>query len=160
MSGDPSEAAHITAIYVDADACPVKEEVYRVAERYGLDVVLVSNAWMRPPPGGRVRVEVVRGEPEAADDWIAEHAEPGDVVVTQDIPLAARCVAKGVRALSPRGRVFDESAIGEALALRNLMTHLRELGETTGGPAPFKKRDRSTFLQRLDEAIQALRRGK
>ena len=147
-------------VYVDADACPVKEEVYRVARRYSVPVVLVSNTWVRTPLEDWIRVEVVKGEPEAADDWIAERVEPADVVVTADIPLAARCVEKGVHVLSPRGRVFDESAIGEALSLRNLMTHLRELGEVTGGPPPFEKRDRSTFLQRLDEALTRATRGR
>jgi len=150
----------VPTVYVDADACPVKEEVYRVARRYSVPVVLVSNTWVRTPLEDWIRVEVVKGEPEAADDWIAERVEPADVVVTADIPLAARCVEKGVHVLSPRGRVFDESAIGEALSLRNLMTHLRELGEVTGGPPPFEKRDRSTFLQRLDEALTRATRGR
>lgn len=148
----------MAVIYVDADACPVKDEVYRVAARYGVSVVLVSNAWVRAPAKPWIRVEVVRGEPDAADDWIVENAGPDDLVVTADIPLAARCVEKGFRALSPRGRLFDEDAVGQALAMRNLMTHLRELGEATGGPPPFEKRDRSLFLQRLDELLSALKR--
>ena len=143
-------------VYVDADACPVKDEVYRVAGRYLVDVVLVSNAWVRTPLEPWIRVEVVKGEPEAADDWIAEHAEPADVVITADIPLAGRCVQKGVRALSPRGRVFDEATVGEALAMRHLATHLREMGEITGGPAPFSKRDRSAFLQKLDQLLSRI----
>ncbi len=149
----------MTITYVDADACPVKDEVYRVARRYGLQVVLVSNSWIRTPSEDLIAVEVVPGEPEAADDWIAENATEDDIVVTSDIPLAARCVEAGARVLTPRGRVFDESAIGEALSLRNLMTHVRELGEVTGGPPPFTKKDRSNFLQRMDEIVQALRRG-
>ena len=149
----------MTITYVDADACPVKDEVYRVARRYGLQVVLVSNSWIRTPSEDWIAVEVVPGEPEAADDWIAENATEDDIVVTSDIPLAARCVEAGARVLTPRGRVFDESAIGEALSLRNLMTHVRELGEVTGGPPPFTKKDRSNFLQRMDEIVQALRRG-
>ena len=153
-----SETATPSVVYVDADACSVKDEVYRVAGRYGVHVVLVSNQWVRAPLEPWIRVEVVRGEPEAADDWIVEHAGPADVVVTADIPLAGRCVEKGVKALSPRGRVFDESTVGEALAMRHLSTHLRELGEVTGGPPPFSKRDRSMFLQKLDELLGALRR--
>jgi uncharacterized protein YaiI (UPF0178 family) len=148
----------MTILYVDADSCPVKDEVYRVAARYQVEVVLVSNAWSRVPLEPWIRVEVVRGEPEAADDWIAEHAGPEDLVITADVPLAGRCVARGLRALSPRGRVFDEASVGEALALRNLATHLRELGEVTGGPAPFSKRDRATFLQKLDQLLSRLPR--
>jgi uncharacterized protein len=145
-------------LYVDADSCPVKDEVYRVAARYQVEVVLVSNAWVRVPLEPWIRVEVVRGEPEAADDWIAEQAGPDDLVITADVPLAGRCVAGGLRALSPRGKVFDEATVGEALALRNLATHLRELGEVTGGPAPFSKRDRAAFLQKLDQLLSRLPR--
>jgi uncharacterized protein len=145
-------------LYVDADSCPVKDEVYRVAGRYQVEVVLVSNAWVRVPLEPWIRVEVVRGEPEAADDWIAEQAGPDDLVITADVPLAGRCVAGGLRALSPRGKVFDEATVGEALALRNLATHLRELGEVTGGPAPFSKRDRAAFLQKLDQLLSRLPR--
>jgi uncharacterized protein len=146
----------LTIVYIDADACPVKDEVYKVAQRYGVNVVLVSNQWLRAPLEPWIRIEIVKGEPEAADDWIAEQAGPADVVITQDIPLAGRCVEKGLIALSPRGRVFDEGTVGEALAMRHLMTHLRETGETTGGPPPFAKKDRSAFLQKLDQILGKL----
>jgi uncharacterized protein YaiI (UPF0178 family) len=114
---------------------------------------------VRTPLEPWIRVEVVRGEPEAADDWIVEHAGPDDLVVTADIPLAGRCVEKGIKALSPRGRLFDVSTVGEALAMRHLRTHLRELGEETGGPPAFTKRDRSMFLQKLDQLLGALKRA-
>jgi uncharacterized protein YaiI (UPF0178 family) len=143
---------------VDADGCPVKEEVYRVAARYGLKVTLVANAPMRLPRDGRVELVVVPGDLDAADDWIAERAAPGDIVVSSDIPLASRCLAKGAAVLRPDGRAFTEENIADALAGRELLAHLRELGEAGGGPAPFDKRDRSRFLQRLDDAVQAIRR--
>jgi uncharacterized protein YaiI (UPF0178 family) len=148
-------------VLVDADSCPVKDEVYRVAERYQWHVTLVSNSWMRTPREDWVELVIVRdqGQLDEADDWIAERAEEGDVVVTEDIILASRCLPQGARVLSPRGKVFSEATIGEALATRELMADLREAGAVTGGPAPFEKRDRSHFLQRLDEAIQAIRRG-
>ena len=145
-------------IYVDADGCPVKGEVYRVAERYGLKVILVANSRMRIPDDELVELVVVGGQFEAADDWIVEHVVENDVVVSEDIPLASRCLKKGAYVLSPRGRVFREDSIGDALATRDLLSHLRELGVTTGGPRPFGKRDRSQFLQRLDEIVQAVRR--
>jgi len=146
-------------IYVDADGCPVKDEVYRVAARYDLKVFLVANAWMRvPPEEEHVELVVVGDELDAADDWIAERVRPDDVVVTADVPLASRCVKAGARVLSPRGRVFDEVSVGSALAARDLSAYLREIGLQTGGPAPFEKRDRSQFLQRLDQVIQAVRR--
>lgn len=147
-------------IYVDADGCPVKEEVYRVAARYGLKVILVANAWMRVPYEDKVELVVVGDELDAADDWIAEHVQPDDVVITADVPLAHRCVQVGARVLSPRGRVFDPENVGGALAARDLSAYLREIGLQTGGPAPFEKRDRSEFLQRLDEVIQAVRRSR
>jgi len=145
-------------IFVDADGCPVKEEVYRVAKRYQLDVTLVSNAWMRIPRAARLRQVVVPGGLDAADDWIVEHVGENDIVVSDDIPLASRSLKKGALVLSPRGRVHTENSIGDALASRDLMSHLRELGTVTGGPAPFEKRDRSRFLERLDATIQAVRR--
>jgi uncharacterized protein len=146
-------------IFVDADGSPVKEEVYRVAKRHGLQVRLVSNSRMRTPQEDWLKIVVVEGQFNAADDWIAEHAGENDIVITGDIPLASRCLEKGARVLAPTGRVFTEESIGEALAGRELLSHLRDLGTITGGPAPFAKRDRSRFLQRLDETIQALRRG-
>ncbi len=138
-------------IFVDADGCPVKDEVCRVAERHGLEVKLVSNTWMRAPSVAWLELVVVDDGFDAADDWIVEQAAERDVVVTADIPLAARCLKKGARVLGPKGRVFTENSIGNALAGREASAHLREMGVMTGGPAPFTKRDRSRFLQRLEE---------
>jgi hypothetical protein len=149
----------VTTIYVDADACPVKEEIYRVAGRYGIPVVLVANAGMRVPGGGGVRLVLVAGgQLDSADDWIAGRVTPLDIVVTADVPLAARCVAEGARVIDPRGKVHTEDSVGDALATRNLMTHLRESGAVTGGPPPLGKRERSLFLQKLDEAVHQARR--
>jgi uncharacterized protein YaiI (UPF0178 family) len=147
-------------IFVDADGCPVKQEVYRVAERYGLRVTLVSNTWMRVPRRDWLELVVVSDQFDAADDWIVDHVSESDIVVSGDIPLASRCIRMGAKVLGPKGRVFTEDSIGDALASRELQSHLRELGMVTGGPAPFEKRDRSRFLQRLDEIVQAVRRGK
>ncbi len=144
-------------IFVDADGCPVKQEIYRVARRYGVKVTLVSNSRMRMPQGDWVEAVVVEGQFNAADDWIVEHLSEDDIVVTGDIPLASRCLAKGAQVLAPTGRVFTEDGIGDALATRELLSHLRDLGTITRGPAPFDKRNRSRFLQRLDEMIQAIR---
>ncbi len=138
-------------IFVDADGCPVKDEVCRVAERHGLEVKLVSNTWMRAPSVAWLELVVVDDGFDAADDWIVEQAAERDVVVTADIPLAARCLKKGARVLGPKGRVFTEDSIGNALAGREASAYLREMGVMTGGPAPFTKRDRSRFLQRLEE---------
>jgi uncharacterized protein YaiI (UPF0178 family) len=145
-------------IFVDGDGCPVKQEVYRVAKRYGLKVTLVSNSRMRTPHEDWLEVVVVEGQFDAADDWIVEHVNEDDIVITGDIPLASRCLEKAARAISPGGRVFSKENIGDALASRELLSHLRDLGTITGGPAPFEKRDRSRFLQRLDEVVQTLRR--
>lgn len=144
-------------LYVDADACPVKEEVYRVARRCNLQVTLVANAYMRVPPGDWIRLEVVASGPDVADDWIADSAKGGDIVVTADIPLAARCVKKGAHVLSPKGKIFTDNEIGMALATRNLLSDLRDLGQITGGPAPLQPRDRSFFLQQLDKIIRKAR---
>ena len=150
----------MSVIYIDADACPVKEEVYRVAARYAVPVVLVANSRMRVPEGGAVTLVLVAGgQLDSADDWIAARAGARDIVVTADIPLASRCVAAGASVLDPRGRVFTEDSVGDALATRNLLSQLREVGAVTGGPAPHAKRDRSLFLQKLDEAIQRIRRA-
>ncbi len=143
-------------IYIDADACPVKEETYKVADRYSVDVCVVANTWMRTPHNKRVTLQVVTGDFDAADDWIADHAGPGDIVVTGDIPLAARCIQSGARVLGTRGDEFTEAGIGDALAMRALNDHLRQTGEITGGPAPMDKRSRSRFLSRLDEIINAI----
>ncbi|MDF2781606.1 MAG: YaiI/YqxD family protein [Geminicoccaceae bacterium] len=145
-------------IYVDADGCPVKDEVYRVAGRYGLKVWVVANDWLRVPEDPLVtRVTVSEGQ-DRADDWIAERIGPGDVAITADVPLAARCVQRGARALAPNGRLFSADSIGTDLASRNLMTALREAGEIRGGGRPFTRQDRSRFLGALDGAIQAIRR--
>jgi len=146
-------------IYVDADACPVKDEVVRVATRYGVGVTLVAASPMRIPPGPDVALEVVAQGFDAADDWIATRAGRGDIVVTTDIPLAARCVAAGATVLAPTGRAFTEDNVGDALATRNLLSDMRGAGVVTGGPAPFGARDRSHFLQALDRAIHAARRA-
>ena len=145
-------------IYVDADACPVKPEIYRVAQRYEVRVTLVAASWMRIPTDANVALEVVAEGFDAADDWIAARVAPTDLVITADIPLAARCVAVGAQVLSPTGRPFTESNIGDMLATRNLLAEMRGAGMETGGPAPFEPRDRSRFLQALDQAVQALRR--
>ena len=142
------------AILVDADACPVKDEVYVVATRYGLGVALVANARMYVPPGLGVEMIVVDGAPDAADDWIALNARRGDVVVTADIPLAARCLAVGARVLGTDGRPFTEDSIGGALATRELKSHLRESGVPAPGPRALAPKDRSRFLSKLDELVQ------
>jgi len=146
------------AIYVDADACPVKEEVYKVARRLGLDVHVVANSFIRTPAEPRIRFVLVDAGPDAADDWIAERAGRGDVVVTNDTPLAARALEKGAEALSPTAKVFTSDMIGAALATRGLMEHLRSFGEVTSGPAPFSQKDRSAFLSALDAALTRARR--
>ncbi len=145
-------------IYVDADGCPVKEEVYRVAQRHGLEVTLVANSRMGTPAGDWVRLVVVGGRFDAADDWIVEHVGQDDIVISGDIPLASRCLKKGAQVIGTTGRPFTEENIGEALATRDLLSHLRDLGTVTSGPAPFDPRDRSRFLHRLDETIQTLKR--
>lgn len=145
-------------IYVDADACPVKDEIYKVARRYQLQVTVVSNSWMRTPDDERIRLVVVGKAPDEADDWIAAAAGADDVVVTGDIPLAARCIDRGARVLGLRGRPFTPENVSEALATRDLLKDLREMGTMTSGPPPFEARDRSRFLQGLDQIIQAIRR--
>lgn len=144
-------------IYIDADACPVKDEIYRVARRYDLGVAVVANTPLRVPAGPRVRLVVCAGF-GAADDWIADEAGPGDLVITADIPLAARCLAREAQVLDPRGRPFTEADIGSALAMRELMADLRAGGEVSGGPAALTPRDRSRFLGKLDEAVNAMLR--
>lgn len=145
-------------IYIDADACPVKDETYRVAARYDLPVTLVANARMRIPFDAKISLVVVGNTLDAADDWIAEHVGKGDIVITADVPLASRCIEKGASVIGTTGRAFTEDNIGDVVAHRDLLFELREAGEITGGPPPLQKRDRSRFLQRLDEAIQAVRR--
>ena len=146
-------------VFVDADGCPVKKEIYRVAGRHGLDVTLVSNSRMQVPDEGWIRLVVVSGGFDAADDWIVEHASAGDIVVTADIPLADRCLKKDVRALTPTGKVFTQDSIGEAMAGRELLSYLREMGTVTGGPAPFSPKDRSRFLHELDQLIKDALKG-
>ena len=140
-------------LYLDADACPVKEEAYRVARRYGLPVKVVANSYLLVPKEDFIERVVVEAGPDLADDWIAERAGPGDVVVTQDIPLAARCLKAGAQALRPTGKPFDAGSIGLALASREVAEHLRSFGATTSGPPPFGPADRSRFLQALDAAV-------
>lgn len=143
---------------MDADACPVKDEVYRVAGRYEVPVTVVSNQRMRVPDRDGIELVLVDDAFDAADDWIVEQAGSADVIISSDIPLASRCLEKGAQVLGPKGRDFTDENIGDALASRELSSQLREMGAMTGGPAPFQKRDRSRFLHRLDEIIQALRR--
>ena len=150
--------SHLSRIIVDADACPVKDEVYRVATRYGLEVILVANGRMRIPDESWVRLEVVTDGFDAADDWIVDHVQTDDVVVTADILLASRCLKKNAMVLGSSGKPFTEDNIGDAVATRDLLAELRGGGAITGGPAPLRPKDRSQFLQKLDEVIQAIRR--
>jgi hypothetical protein len=155
----PPKASKPIVIYVDADACPVKDEVYRVAGRYGLEVHVVANSPIAVPREPWIHRVVVPGGLDVADDWIAERAIGGDVVITADIPLADRSVKAGATVLAPNGRLFDQTAIGMALATRNLMDGLRSAGEMTRGPKPFQPKDRSAFLSALDLAITRLKRA-
>jgi uncharacterized protein len=145
-------------IFIDADACPVKDEVYRVARRYAMHVAVVANAPLRVPTDSLFEL-VVRTGFGAADDWIAEQAGVGDIVITADIPLAARCLAREARVLNTKGHAFTENDIGSALAMRDLMDGLRQGGTITGGPAPMTPKDRSRFLAKLDESVNAVRRA-
>lgn len=154
----PWKGSRLLHIFIDADACPVKQEVYRVASRYHLDVTLVANSWMRVPENRKVSLKVVGSDPDEADNWIVEHVQSDDIVITADIPLASRCLKKGARVIGTTGKPFTEDNIGHSVATRDLLADLRDVGEITGGPPPLKKSDRSRFLQRLDEAAQAIRR--
>jgi uncharacterized protein YaiI (UPF0178 family) len=147
-------------IFVDADACPVKDEVYRVAERHGLPVSVVAAGFIRVPQDSWIERIAAGSGPDAADDWIVERVRAGDIVITADIPLASRCVKAGAAVIAPTGRPFTEDAIGMALAVRNLMTDLRSAGDVTRGPKPFSPRDRSTFLSTLDQTIRRLQRAR
>ena len=149
----------MTRIYVDADACPVKPEVMRVAKRHGIEVIFVSNSWMRLPEEWGAHLEVVEGQFDAADDWIVERVTRNDVVVTADIPLVHRCMKAGARVIGPQGRLYTEENISNILATRDLLHVLRGAGEITGGPAPFQKEDRSRFLQALDQVLQEIKRA-
>jgi uncharacterized protein YaiI (UPF0178 family) len=148
----------VLTIYIDADACPVKDEVYRVAGRYGMRVVVVANDTLRVPSNPLVELVVRRGF-GAADDYIAEVAGPGDIVVTADIPLAARCLEKGARVLDHRGQAITDNEIGPMLGMRDLKDELRQSGVIGGGPPPMTPRDRSRFLSKLDELVNAVRRA-
>ena len=145
-------------IFVDADACPVKNEVYRVAERYGLKVFVVANSYMNVPRSDLIERVIVTQGPDIADDWIVERAGETEIVITSDIPLAGRSVEKGASVLSPTGKVFDNDAIGMALATRDLMTDLRSAGAVTRGPPPLSRQDVSRFLQALDLAVTRVKR--
>jgi len=147
----------VSQIYIDGDACPVREEVYRVAGRLSLQVIVISNGSrpIRPPGLDNVRMITVDDKADAADDWIAEKITQADICVSADIPLASRCLAKGARAIAPTGKVWTSDNIGHALAGREVARHLRELGAAGGGPAPFSKADRSKFLSALDTLVRA-----
>ena len=148
-------------IYLDADACPVKEQVYRVAARYKVPLWVVSNGRLHIPdlPGLNAQQMTVPGSPDAADDWIAEHATKGDLVLTADIPLAARAIANGVECLDFRGGAYNPNRIGDALASREINAHLRSIGLQTSGPAPFSARDRGLFASKLDAVVSRMARS-
>jgi len=149
----------VTEIYVDADACPVKDEVLRVAARHGLTVHMVSNQWMRLPESPLINRVIVSDGFDAADDWIAERTGAGDIAITSDIPLASRCLEAGAWVLGPGGKPFTTDNIGMALSMRDLNAHLRDTGEIRGGGPSFTRQDRSNFLQALETAVQAAKRG-
>ena len=146
-------------LFIDADACPVKDEAYRVAARHGVKTFVVANSFMNTPRDPLIERVIVPEGPDVADDWIVARAGRGDVVVTSDVPLADRCVKAGADVLAPNGKAFTASSIGMQLATRNLMTDLRSFGETTRGPPPFGPKDRSAFLSALDVAIVRLKRA-
>jgi uncharacterized protein YaiI (UPF0178 family) len=151
-------SSQTTRIYIDADACPVKDEIYRVAIRHGLPVFVVAGQFIRVPQDPSIERVAAGSGMDAADDWIAERASHGDIVITSDIPLASRCVKAGAEVIAPNGKPFTEQSIGMTLAVRNLMTDLRSSGEVTGGPKSFAPRDRSTFLSTLDQTIRRIQR--
>ena len=159
MTTTPSRSTGPIEIYVDADACPVKNEIYRVAARYGLKVWVVANNVMAVPAGPLIERVLVTDGFDAADDWIATRARAGAIVITADVPLAGRCVKAGAAVIGPTGRPFTEASIGMAVATRNLLQDLRAMGAATGAPKPFSARDRSRFLSTLDEAVVRLRRA-
>jgi uncharacterized protein YaiI (UPF0178 family) len=149
----------MSKIYIDADGCPVKDEVYKVAERYRLNVVLVANKALKFPASDLISMQVVSGDFDAADDWIAESVRAGDIVVTNDILLADRCIKKSARVLGSKGEEFTEDNVGSAVAHRELMQNLRHMGEVRGGPSAMDKKARSQFLNTLDRIIQSLKRS-
>ena len=154
-----TEPAKPIAIYSDADACPVKAEVYRVAGRHKLKVFVVSNSFIQVPQDPLIERVIVESGLDVADNWIVERAGPGAIVITGDIPLASRSVKAGAQAMAPTGKIFTEASIGMTLATRNLLDHLRSTGEITGGPKPFQARDRSNFLQGLEQLFVKLKRA-
>jgi uncharacterized protein len=160
LTPSPTDDAHLntTRIYVDADACPVKDEIYRVAARHGLPISVVAGQFIRVPQDPLIERIAAGSGMDAADDWIAERAVKGDIVITSDIPLASRCVKAGAEVIAPNGKPFTEQSIGMTLAVRNLMTDLRSSGEVTGGPRSFAPRDRSAFLSALDQTIRRIQR--
>ncbi|MFN3857988.1 MAG: YaiI/YqxD family protein [Caulobacter sp.] len=147
-----------TTVYIDADACPVKEETYKVAARYGLKTFVVANSFLMVPASPLIERVIVDAGPDVADAWIAERCGPRDIVITNDIPLADLCLKAGAQVLRPNGQPFTADSIGSALAQRAIMEHIRSTGEITGGPRPFDRSDRSRFLQALDQAVQTIRR--
>src|SRR6185312_1730400 len=153
-----TETSQTSRIYVDADACPVTDEIYRVAIRHGLPVSVVAGNFIRVPQDPLIERVAAGSGMDAADDWIAERARAGDIVVTSDIPLASRCVKLGADVIAPNGKPFSEESIGMTLAMRNLMTDLRSSGEITGGPKSFSPRDRSAFISALDPTIRRIQR--
>lgn len=157
---EPTPAPAQTTIFIDGDACPVKDETYKVAARYGLKTYVVSNSFMMIPTSPMIERVIVDAGPDVADDWIAEHCGPGDIVVTNDIPLADRCLKAGAAAVRPDGRLFTVDSIGAALAQRAIMEHIRSTGEITGGPKPFDRNARSQFLQALDQEVHKAKRAK
>ncbi len=159
MTANEVAPAPSIVIYVDADACPVKDEVYKVAARHGVKTFVVANAFINVPREPLIERIVVSAGPDVADDWIVERAGTGSIVITTDIPLAARAIKKGANVIAPTGKAFSESSIGMALATRNLMQDLREQGAVTGGPKAFSSRDRSAFLSALDLAIVRFKRA-
>ena len=158
MPGAFGVSACMVEIYVDADACPVKDEVVRVATRHDLKTYMVSDGGIRPSQSALVELVIVDQGPDAADDWIADHIQKTDICITNDIPLAARCLERGALAIKPNGEPFTDNGIGMALANRELMQGLRESGEITGGPRPFRKSDRSAFLNHLETSVQTAKR--
>jgi uncharacterized protein len=152
-------ASRSILVLIDADACPVKDETYKVAGRHGVKTIVVANSWINVPRDTLIERVVVPSGLDVADDWIAERARPGVIVITADVPLAARCVKAGASAIAPNGKQFTEASIGMVLATRNLMDQLRSAGEITGGPRPFAPKDRSAFLSALDLALERLKRA-
>lgn len=150
----------MTKIYVDADACPVKNEILKVAGRHGLEVYIVSNQWLRVAEGPSVHRVIVEEGADVADKWIAERVVKGDIAITADIPLAARCLENGAEVIGMTGKQFTQDGIGNAVAMRDLMAHLRDRGEVSGGGPAFSKKDRSRFLQTLETTIRAIQRDR